>query len=151
MTERRQAWPLQRCASQFLLCFLLIAGTAPALALERREQRNVQAIAGQETRLAAYGTPNEKCEGGPKPTIELVDRPSHGTLTDKNARIVAERANVPRRDHPCLGRFIDAVAVIYVPAAKFRGSDRVRLRVKFDSTQAAPATTFEEEIFISVR
>ena len=66
-------------------------------------------------------------------------------------RIVAERAGVARPDHPCLGRFIDAIAVYYRPVAGFRGSDRVRLRVKFGTAPAVDAAILEEEIFINVR
>ena len=119
--------------------------------LDRREQRNVNVSAGRETRIASYGTPDEKCRAGAGPEIEVAERPSYGKLTDKAVRIVAERAGVARLDHPCLGRFIDAIAVYYRPVAGFRGSDRVRLRVKFGTTPAADAAILEEEIFINVR
>jgi hypothetical protein len=128
-----------------------IAAIAPSFGLDRREQRNVNVSAGRETRIASYGTPDEKCRAGAGPEIEVAEWPSYGKLTDKAVRIVAERAGVARPDHPCLGRFIDAIAVYYRPVAGFRGSDRVRLRVKFGTTLAADAATLEEEIFISVR
>ncbi len=66
-------------------------------------------------------------------------------------RIIAERSGVAQRDHPCIGKFIDAIAVFYRPVAGFRGSDRLRLRVKFGTTPAAETAVLEEEIFISVR
>jgi hypothetical protein len=128
-----------------------IAAIAPSFGFDRREQRNVYVSAGRETRIASYGTPDEKCRAGAGPEIEVAERPSYGKLTDKAVRIVAERAGVARPDHPCLGRFIDAIAVYYRPVAGFRGSDRVRLRVKFGTTPAADAAILEEEIFISVR
>jgi hypothetical protein len=128
-----------------------IAAIAPSFGLDRREQRNVYVSAGRETRIASYGTPDEKCRAGAGPEIEVAERPSYGKLTDKAVRIVAERAGVARPDHPCLGRFIDAIAVYYHPVAGFRGSDRVRLRVKFGTSPAADAAILEEEIFISVR
>jgi hypothetical protein len=128
-----------------------IAAVAPSFGLDRREQRNVYVSAGRETRIASYGTPDEKCRAGAGPEIEVAERPSYGKLTDKAVRIVAERAGVARPDHPCLGRFIDAIAVYYRPVAGFRGSDRVRLRVKFGTAPAADAAILEEEIFISVR
>jgi hypothetical protein len=128
-----------------------IAAIVPSFGLDRRAQRNVYASAGRETRIASYGTPDEKCRAGAGPEIEVAERPSYGKLTDKAVRIVAERAGVARPDHPCLGRFIDAIAVYYRPVAGFRGSDRVRLRVKFGTTPAADAAILEEEIFISVR
>jgi hypothetical protein len=128
-----------------------IAAIAPSFGLDRREQRSVYVSAGRETRIASYGTPDEKCRAGAGPEIEVAERPSYGKLTDKAVRIVAERAGVARPDHPCLGRFIDAIAVYYRPVAGFRGSDRVRLRVKFGTTPAADAAILEEEIFISVR
>jgi hypothetical protein len=121
-----------------------LALVGPACGLDRREQRSVYAPSAQETRIASYGAPDENCKAGPEPEIEVVERPSYGKLSDKRVRIVAERSGVPRRDHPCLGKFIDAIAVYYRPAAGFRGSDRVRLRVKF------VGTTLEEEIFIGV-
>jgi hypothetical protein len=130
--------------------FFAIAAIAPLFGLDRREQRNVYVSAGRETRIASYGTPDEKCKAQAGPEIEVAERPSYGKLTDKTVRIVAERAGVARPDHPCLGRFIDAIAVYYRPVAGFRGSDRVRLRVKF-GTAPADATILEEEIFISVR
>jgi hypothetical protein len=126
-----------------------IAANAPSFGLDRREQRNVYVSAGRETRIASYGTPDEKCKA--QSEIEVAERPSYGRLTDKAVRIVAERAGVARPDHPCLGRFIDAIAVYYRPVAGFRGSDRVRLRVKFGTNPAAAAAILEEEIFISVR
>jgi hypothetical protein len=128
-----------------------IAAVAPSFGLDRREQRSVYVSAGRETRIASYGTPDEKCRAGAGPEIEVAERPSYGKLTDKAVRIVAERAGVARPDHPCLGRFIDAIAIYYRPVAGFRGSDRVRLRVKFGTTPAAYAAILEEEIFISVR
>jgi hypothetical protein len=128
-----------------------IAAIAPSFGLDRREQRSVYVSTGRETRIASYGTPDEKCRAGAGPEIEVAERPSYGKLTDKAVRIVAERAGVARPDHPCLGRFIDAIAVYYRPVAGFRGSDRVRLRVKFGTTPAADAAILEEEIFISVR
>jgi len=45
--------------------------------------------------------------------------------------IVAERAGVARADHPCLWPIHRCDRVYYRPVAGFRGSDRVRLRVKF--------------------
>jgi hypothetical protein len=128
-----------------------IAAIAPSFGLDRREQRSVYVSTGRETRIASYGTPDEKCRAGAGPEIEVAERPSYGKLTDKAVRIVAERAGVARPDHPCLGRFIDAIAVYYRPVAGFRGSDRVRLRVKFGTTPTADAAILEEEIFISVR
>jgi hypothetical protein len=128
-----------------------IAAIVPSFGLDRREQRNVYVSAGRETRIASYGTPDEKCRAGAGPEIEVAERPSYGKLTDKAVRIVAERAGVARPDHPCLGRFIESIAVYYRPVAGFRGSDRVRLRVKFGTTPAADAAILEEEIFISVR
>ena len=101
-------------------------------------------MAGHKTRIASYGAPDDNCNAGPRPQIEVVDRPSYGRLSDKAVRIIAERAGVPRRDHPCLGKFIDAIAIFYRSAADFHGSDRVRLRVNFGGTM------LEEEIFISV-
>jgi hypothetical protein len=130
---------------------LAIVVAAPSWGGERREQRSVYVSAGRATRIASYGAPDGTCKAGPKPEIEVADRPSYGTLTDKFVRIVAGRSDVARPDHPCIGKFIDATAVFYRPAAGFRGSDRVRLRVKFATTPAADAATLEEEIFINVQ
>ena len=129
-----------------------IAIAAPSFGLDRREQRNVYVSAGREARIASYGAPDEQCKAGAKPKIEVVEHPSYGTLMDRPVRIVAERSGVARRDHPCLGKFIDAIAVYYRPVAGFRGSDRVRLRVKFAPTLlVADVAIVEEEIFINVR
>src|SRR5260221_13825843 len=130
---------------------LAIVAIAPSFGLDRREQRNVYVTAGRETRIASYGTPDKKCKAGAGPEIEVTERPSYGKLTDKTVRIIAERAGVARPDHPCIGRFIDATAVYYRPVAGFRGSDCVRLRVKFGTNAGADTATLEEEIFISVR
>jgi hypothetical protein len=131
---------------------LAIALAAPSFGLDRHEQRNVYVSAGRETRIASYGAPDEKCRMEAQPEIEIAERPSYGTLADRPVRIIAEHSGLARRDHPCIGKFIDAIAVYYKPAGGFRGSDRVRLRVKFAATSpAADATVLEEEIFISVR
>jgi hypothetical protein len=129
-----------------------IAAAAPSFGLDRHEQRNVYVSGGRETRIASYGAPDENCKAGARPQIEIAERPSYGTLADRPVRIIAERAGVARQDHPCIGKFIDSIAVYYRPVAGFRGSDRVRLRVKFVTTiPAAAATIMEEEIFIGVR
>jgi hypothetical protein len=131
---------------------LAIAVIVPSFGSERREQHNVYVSAGRETRVASYGTPDEKCGPGAGPKIEVVDRPSYGTLTDKSVRIIAERSGIAERDHPCIGKFIDAIAVFYRPVAGFRGSDRVRLRVEFGPIPpAGESAILEDEIFISVR
>jgi|GEM_PF-1332052 len=132
--------------------FFAITVAAPSHGLERREQRNVYATAGRETRIASYSAPDEKCRAGPRPAIEVAERPSYGKLINKPARIVAGRSDDARRDHPCIGKFVDATAVYYRPAAGFRGSDRVRLRVTFPALPpTGEAAILEEEIFISVR
>jgi hypothetical protein len=129
---------------------LTISAGAPAFGLDRREQRNVEAPGGRATRIASYGAPDDQCRAGLPPKIEVIERPSYGRLSDKVVRIVAARADVVRPDHPCLGRFIDAIAIYYRPAPGFRGSDRVLLRVTFDSAAASGRGTLEEEIFIAV-
>jgi hypothetical protein len=132
--------------------FFAITVAAPSHGLERREQRNVYATAGRETRIASYSAPDEKCRAGARPAIEVAERPSYGKLINKPARIIAGRSGDARRDHPCIGKFVDAIAVYYRPAAGFRGSDRVRLRVTFPALPpTGEAAILEEEIFISVR
>jgi hypothetical protein len=128
-----------------------MAAIVPAFGLDRRAQRNVYVTAGRETRIASYGTPDEKCRAGAGPEIEVTERPSYGKLTDKAVRIIAARAGVARPDHPCIGRFIDATAIYYRPVAGFRGSDRIRLHVKFGTNMGTDTATLDEEIFISVR
>jgi len=134
-----------------LAALFAIIAIAPSFGLDRRVQRNVYVTAGRETRIASYGTPDEKCRAGAGPEIEVAERPSYGKLTDKPVRIIAERSGIAQRDHPCIGKFIYAIAVFYRPVAGFRGSDRLRLRVKFGTTPAAETAVLEEEIFISVR
>jgi hypothetical protein len=134
-----------------LAALFAIIAVAPSFGLDRRAQRNVYVTAGRETRIASYGTPDEKCRAGAGPEIEVAERPSYGKLADKPVRIIAERSGIAQRDHPCIGKFIDAIAVFYRPVAGFRGSDRLRLRVKFGTTPAAETAVLEEEIFISVR
>ena len=127
------------------------AAAVPSFGLDRNEQRSVFVTAGRETRIASYGSPGENCKADGRPGIEIAERPSYGTLSRKPVRIIAQRAGVARPDHPCIGKFIDAIAVYYRPVAGFRGSDRVRMRVRFATTPAAAATIMEEEIFIGVR
>src|SRR3979409_585756 len=106
---RGQDAPMTRGILRFVTGWLLVfAVVPPSVGSDRREQRNVYVSAGRETRIASYGTPDEKCRAGAGPEIEVAERPSYGKLTDKAVRIVAERAGVARPDHPCLGRFIDA-------------------------------------------
>jgi hypothetical protein len=134
-----------------LAALFAIIAVAPSFGLDRRAQRNVYVTAGRETRIASYGTPDEKCRAGAGPEIEVAERPSYGKFTDKPVRIIAERSGIAQRDHPCIGKFIDAIAVFYHPVAGIRGSDRLRLRVKFGTTPAAETAVLEEEMFISVR
>jgi hypothetical protein len=132
--------------------FFITASAAPSFGGDERAQRSVYISAGRETRIASYGAPDEKCEGRAEPTIQIVEWPSYGTLADKLVRIIAERAGVARRDHPCLGRFITSLALYYRPTAGFRGSDRIRVRVKFPATRADEEIVIrDEEIFITVR
>ena len=132
--------------------FFAIAITAPSFAADQRAQRSVYISAGRETRIASFGAPNEKCETGTNPDIQIVEWPSYGTLADKSVRVIAERIGVARRDHPCLGRFISSLALYYRPTAGFHGSDRIRLRVKFPATGPQDEMVIrDEEIFIIVR
>jgi hypothetical protein len=128
-----------------------IGATVPSFGLDRHEQRSVHASTGSETRIASYGAPDENCKAGARPQIEIAERPSYGRLSYRPVRIIAVRAGVARQDHPCIGKFIDAIAVYYRSVAGFHGSDRVRLRVKYATTPVAAATTMDEEIFIDVR
>jgi hypothetical protein len=130
---------------------LVVALFAPASALDRREQRTVYASAGRETRIAAYGAPNQKCQAEKQPAIQVVERPSYGTLTEKLARTLAERSGLARQDDPCIGKFIEAVALYYRPADGFHGSDHLRVRVKFDASPSGDPLILEQEIFVSVR
>ena len=144
---------MMRRILKFVAIGLLIAApAAPSAGGDERAQRSVFVSAGRETRIASYGAPDEKCAGRAEPTIQIVEWPSYGTLADKPVRIIAEHAGVARRDHPCLGRFITSLALYYRPTARFRGSDRIRLRVKFPATQTDEETVIrDEEIFITVR
>ncbi|HLL28012.1 MAG TPA: hypothetical protein VKT73_10265 [Xanthobacteraceae bacterium] len=137
---------MTRAIQQSMAMGLFFLATAtPSSGLDRHEQRSVYASVGREARIASYGAPDAACKGGPRPQIEIAERPSYGTLVEKPVRIIAERSSVPRRDHPCVGKFIDAIAIYYRPTPGFRGSDRLRLRVRFDDTM------LEEEILVSVR
>jgi hypothetical protein len=123
---------------------VMLAATSVA-ALERREQRSVFVVGGRETRIASYAVPNQACEMAAEPQIQVIERPSYGRLSTKPVRILAEPSGIPQRDHPCIGKFVDATSIVYHPVASFRGSDRVRLRIKFGGT------TLEEEILINVQ
>ena len=124
----------------------------PASALERNTQRNIFVSAGREARIASYGAPDDKCKAIVQPDVAIAEWPSYGSIADKPVRVIAERSNVLRADHPCLGKFIDALAIYYRPKPGFRGSDRVRLRIRFDpAAPASSANTVEEEILIGVR
>jgi predicted secreted protein len=143
---------MMRRILKFAAIGFLVAATAAAFGGDERAQRSVFVSAGREARIASYGVPDGKCEGRAEPTIQIVEWPSYGTLADKPVRIIAERAGVARRDHPCLGRFITSLALYYRPTTGFRGSDRIRLRVKFPATGPQEETVIrDEEIFITVR
>src|SRR5260221_899773 len=128
-----------------------IVAASPSFGFDRDERRSIYVAAGRETRIASYGAPDGNCKGDMRPEIEIVEWPSYGNLADKPVRILAERAGVARPDHPCIGKFIDALAMYYRPVMGILGSDRIRLRVKFPATPDAAATIKEQEIFIGVR
>jgi len=130
----------------------VIATAIPTSGLEHNTQRNVFVSAGREARIASYGAPDEKCKATGLPEVAITEWPSYGSIADKPVRVIAERSNILRADHPCLGKFIDAIAIYYRPKSGFRGSDRVRLRIQFDpAMSASAANTVEEEILIGVR
>ena len=132
--------------------FVTIGAVISAFATDQSSQRSVYVAAGRESRIASYGAPNEKCKTLADPDIQIVEWPSYGTLGDKSVRVVAERIGVARRDHPCLGRFINSLGIYYRPKAGFHGSDRIRLRVTFPSTGPGENTVIrDEDIFIGVR
>jgi hypothetical protein len=124
---------------------LIVLAASAVAALERREQRSVFVVGGREARIASYAVPNQACESAAEPQIQILDRPSYGRLGTKPVRIIAEPSVIRQRDHPCIGKFVDATAVVYQSVGTFRGSDRVRLRVRFGGM------TLEEEILINVQ
>jgi len=136
---------MTRATLKLAAAALIFFAASSLAALERREQRSVFVVGGREARIASYAAPNQACEMAAEPRIHVLEPPSYGRLSSKPVRILAEPSVIPQRDHPCLGKFVDATAVMYRPVASFRGSDRVRLRVKFGDT------TLEEEILINVQ
>ncbi len=63
---------------------------------------------------------------------------------------MAFAATVPPRAVKCRGNFVDVTSVFYKPAAKFHGSDRAVLRIRFP-VQGGPADILIDEIYITVR
>jgi hypothetical protein len=137
---------------RWMLVLLLLgpAWNGFAHSAERKEQRSVNVPTGRETRIAYYGSPDAKCNAGSDPQITIAETPSYGTIGFKTVRLRATPSSIPERDGFCVGKFIDVIAVYYRPTARFHGSDRVRIRVKFERS-AAEAMIWEEQIFVSVR
>lgn len=131
------------------LVFLFVASAASAEEVHRAHH-NANVSAGREGRLGYYASPDAKCGAGMRPQIEIVERPNYGTLSVRPDRLTAYASTVPPRANGCRGKFVDAIAVYYKPAAGFHGSDRLTLRVRFPAANA-PASTLYDTIFISVR
>jgi len=129
---------------------LLLAATAAAAQDAPRFYQSANISVGREGRLAYYAAPDATCRKSAAPKIEIVGAPSYGKIILRPERLMAHADVVAPRAYGCLGQFVDATAVFYKPAARYRGSDRAVLRITFPAADGT-AVTRTDEIFISVR
>lgn len=129
---------------------LLLAGGALAQDAARRGHHSVNVSTSREGQIAYYASPDESCGKGVPPEITIVEQPSYGKIVFRHDRLVAFAATVPPRAVKCRGKFVDVTSVFYKPAAKFHGSDRAVLRIRFP-VPGGTADTLIDEIYITVR
>jgi hypothetical protein len=129
---------------------LILAATAAIAQDGPRFYQSANISVGREGRLAYYAAPDATCRKNAVPKIEVVGVPSYGKLAFRPERLMAHADVVPPQAYGCLGQFVDATAVFYKPAARYRGTDRAVLRITFPSADGT-AVTRTDEIFISVR
>lgn len=135
-------------AAGALVFMLATAAAAAQDGLRFYQSANISM--GREDRLAYYAAPDAACGKGMAPKIEIVGAPSYGKLVFRPGRLMAHASVVPPQAYGCLGQFVDATAVFYKPAARYRGTDRAVLRITFPAADGT-ALTRTDEIFISVR
>lgn len=128
----------------------LLAGTALAQDAARREHHSVNVTTSREGQIAYYASPDESCGKGLPPEITVAEQPSYGKIIFRRDRLMAFAATIPPRAVKCRGKFVDVTSVFYKPAAKFHGSDRAVLRIRFPVPDG-PADTLIDEIYIAVR
>lgn len=129
---------------------LLLAGGALAQDAARRGHHSVNVSTSREGQIAYYASPDESCGKGAPPEITIAEQPSYGKIVFRHDRLVAFAATVPPRAVKCRGKFVDVTSVFYKPAAKFHGSDRAVLRIRFP-VPGGTADTLIDEIYITVR
>jgi len=132
------------------LALLLAAAAAAAAQDAPHFYQSANISAGREGRLTYYAAPDATCHKSAAPKIEILGAPSYGKIILRPERLMAHAGVVPPRAYGCLGQFVDAAAVFYKPAARYRGSDRAVLRITFPAADGT-AVTRTDEIFISVR
>lgn len=131
------------------LVFALAATIAAAQGLPHFYQ-SANISVGREGRLAYYAAPDAACRKSAAPKIEILGAPSYGKIILRPERLVAHAEVLAPKAYGCLGRFVDATAVFYKPAARYRGTDRAVLRITFPAADGTAAIR-TDEIFISVR
>ncbi|MFL9829117.1 hypothetical protein ABTU92_30360, partial [Rhodoplanes sp. SY1] len=92
---------------------------------ERTIGQRAKGPPGKDIRIAVYVNVKPDCSSGPMPTIRLVGKPAHGTVTVRKATIKA--TNV--RD--CLALEVPGFIAFYRSRPGFAGADSVALEVRF--------------------
>lgn len=102
---------------------LLVTLAGPALAQERRF-RSVDAVAGQQVRLARVGTVSQECQTGPAPEVNVITPPKSGQLAIRDGRARAgSLARCPEAEFPTR-------VVLYKARDGYRGTDEVVYEVR---------------------
>jgi hypothetical protein len=128
----------------------LLAGPAHAQDTARREHHSVNVSTSREGQIAYYASPDESCGKGVSPEITITEQHSYGKIVFRRDRLMAFASTIPPRAVKCRGKFVDVTSVFYKPAAKFHGSDRAVLRIRFPVPDS-PTDTLTDEIYITVR
>jgi hypothetical protein len=85
---------------------------------------------GIDALLATYLTLDKECKIGDEPKIEPIEGPSNGIIRMRPQPInLRDVPGAPRRN--CVGTSPSGIGVFYRANRKFKGEDRVRLRITY--------------------
>ena len=116
---------MDRFPIAFALVCVLIAGCAAAPALPRLE-RSAKVFSGMERRIAHWYDISADCLPEGEVTMRTVTPPSHGSVRFELTpwRVGPNALEVPA----CIGREVEATAIVYRSAPGFEGTDRMSLQ-----------------------
>jgi hypothetical protein len=101
------------------LIFLAVGARAEGNVIERE----VKVVPGRDARVSFYSDIKPDCMSGPLPSIRLVLKPEHGTVTVKRGTLKATNFR------QCLALELPALAVFYRGIGDYVGADQFLLEI----------------------